>query len=53
MEPLTPADRVRFALSVLEGLPDWPAISTAYGSFTDHLEDLLADLEAERFHRLR
>lgn len=53
MEPLTPADRVRLALLVLEGLPDWPTLSTAYGSFTDHLEDLLADLENERSHRLR
>jgi len=52
MEPLTPADRVRLALSVLEGLPDWPAISATYGQFTDHLEDLLADLEGDRSHRL-
>jgi len=52
MEPLTPAERVRFALAVLEGLPDWPTISVTYGHFTDHLEDLLADLEGERTHRL-
>lgn len=52
MEPLTPADRVRFALSVLEGLPDWPALSETYGDCIDHLIDLWVDLDAEQTHRL-
>lgn len=53
MNNISPADRVKLALSVLQSLPNWQVYSQTYGSFTDHLEDLIADLEQERTHRLQ
>lgn len=52
MEPLTPVERVRLAVLLLEGLPDWPALSKTYGDCIHHLIDLWADLDSEQTRRL-